>query len=193
MLFEPGSNDRLSLLLAAADTFGSVMAQVATTTRSGRGSSSTWRSVSGCWVDMPRRPSWRASWTSRGVEPQERFLRAAELIRGAIGQSDFAAAQRLLEQGREIGGQASAELDFAWFEALVGFCAGRPAGDSGRLLKIAVRRASWRRNIEQQAADAARQMEETLWAVLGAAGQPIARLPRSPRLAGQRRAAHPGR
>src|SRR5207249_4929200 len=55
-----------------------------------------------------------------GIAAQTRLAARSELLRVAVAQNDFSAAQRMMDGG-SINGQTSADFDFARFEAMLAF------------------------------------------------------------------------
>ncbi|HEX5105030.1 MAG TPA: hypothetical protein VFV87_14520 [Pirellulaceae bacterium] len=119
LLFAKGSDDRLALLLAAVETLQGLMSQIA--------------------ADEPLMPQVQLDLSEcqrllgrlaeaeeiagtldrEGVPPAVRLRARAELLRSAIAEEDLSAIQKLLALGREVDGEAAADLDFAWFEAFL--------------------------------------------------------------------------
>jgi hypothetical protein len=150
LLFTAGSDDRLALLLRAAETLQAVLAQLAADDPLAR---EVQVDLAECQRRLARydeAAQLLAGLAAEGVEPAVRQRAVAELIRLAIAQGNTAAAERLIEQGRTIDGRSS-ELDFACFEGYLSLA--RAAGQA--------KDAAAARQYQDQAAELARLLDST--------------------------------
>ena len=149
LLFDAGSDDRLALLLSAAQTLQGATSQLAADDPQ---KSALALDLAECQRLLARHDeagALLAGLDVEGAEPSVRLAARAEMIRLAIAEKDTALIERLLGSGREIEGQAAAELDFAWFEALVALA--RAAADA--------KDAAAAKQFQDQAAEAAKLLE----------------------------------
>jgi hypothetical protein len=149
LLFEAESADRLALLLRAAETLQSTLAQLPADdplTRSFQLDLAECQRLLGKHDEAGQL---LAALDDEGIEPAVRLATRAELIRLAVAQKDAALIERLLASGRMVQGQSAAELDFAWFEALVALA----QAAAGR------KDAAAAKQYQDQAAEAARLLE----------------------------------
>jgi hypothetical protein len=130
LLFPAGSDDRLALLLAAAEILERASAQTADDGLRGE----ILRELAECQRRLgrfDRALELVAALDRDGIPAPIRLRARAERIRIAVAQNDAAAVERTIEAGRTIDSQSTAELDFAWFEGflyLARASAGKPAG-----------------------------------------------------------------
>lgn len=161
LLFEKGSDDRLALLTAAVETLNRPLAQLA------EGEPllpQVQLDLAECQRLLGRfdeAGQLAAALDQEGTEPAIRLRARAELLRLAIAQSNPAATQRLLEQGRAIAGQSAAELDFAILEAQLALANLASAG------KLSAGSAKPAAEISQEFQDQAAATAELLEATYG--------------------------
>src|SRR5207248_461222 len=99
-----------------------------------------------------------AALDQESMPDQTRLKARAELIRVAVARNDMAEVQRLIEQGRLIGGRGSPELDFAWLEAFVALAR---AAREGKVLTVRGSGTDEQAaRFEQQAAEIAQLLAE---------------------------------
>src|SRR5439155_21914856 len=160
LLFDHGSDDRLSLLLAACDTLQRALTQMS---RDEPLKADVQLDLAACQRLLGRyaqAAELTAELDQEGIEPTTRVQARAEMSRVALAGNHFEAAKRLIDQGRVISGQASPELDFAWFEAFLAFARAARQGQQPfpnermALIELA-------KKYELEAADTARLLEET--------------------------------
>jgi hypothetical protein len=160
LLFAPGSDDRLSLLLAASEILERSLAQVPEQEPL---QAAIQLDLAECQRLLGRYAeagSAAAAVDRDGVAPETRLAARAELIRVAIAQNDFSGAQRLMDSGGSPSGQSSAEIDFARLEALLAFS--RAASEGKRIgVNDALRPQEMAKVYQQQAADQAERLEKT--------------------------------
>jgi tetratricopeptide (TPR) repeat protein len=160
LLFDRGSDDRVSLLLAAIDGLQRLLPQVPPAESL---STEAQLDLAECQRLLGRyeQAAELATALDQAEFPaQTRLWARAELIRVALGQSDLAAARRVMDQGRVMGDARSPELDFAWLEALLAFA--RTAAEGKRVLADdRTPPAELARKYQQQAADSAKFLEQT--------------------------------
>jgi hypothetical protein len=180
LLFERGSDDRLSLLLAANGVLEQLLTQVPEQESLHASIQLDLAECQRLLGQYAEAASAAAAVDHDGVAAETRLAARAELLRIAIAQNDFSAARRLLDGDDSTTGQSSAELDLARLEALLAFS--RVAGEGKRIsVKDAARPQEIARIYEQQAADQAELLEKTHGPYWGrrASQRLIAALPRS--------------
>jgi tetratricopeptide (TPR) repeat protein len=159
LLFPRGSDDRLALLLAAADTLQRLLPQIPET-RPLKAEAHLDLAECQRLLSRPAESAELAAHLDReGVDPVIRLRARAELIRVALAANQLEAAQRIIQRGREIGDHNSADLDLACFEAYVAFAR---AATEGQRLSPDDRnpRPENATKYEQQAVEAAERMEQ---------------------------------
>jgi len=180
LLFDRGSDDRLSLLLAATGILERLLTQVPEQEPL---QAVIQLDLAECQRLLGRyteAASAAAAVDHDGVAMETRLAARAELLRVAIAQNDFSSAQRLMDGGGSAIAQAWAELDFARFEALLAFA--RAAGEGKRIsASDPARPQEMARAYQQQAAEHADRLEKTYGPYWGrrASQLLIAAMPRS--------------
>src|SRR5262245_40574996 len=159
LLFERGSDDRLSLLLAGVQTLDQLLPQVADDQPLKPAIALDLAECQRLLGRYPEANELAAPLDRDGVPNALRLKARAELIRLALAQNNFDSARRLIELGRATGSQASAELDFSWFEAFLAFAR---AARQGQTLFISDRTPAVElaRTYEREAAQAAELLDQ---------------------------------
>jgi hypothetical protein len=179
LLFAAGSDDRLALLLAAAETLQRPLAQLP---REDPLAAAVQLDLAECQRllgHFDEAGELAVTLERAGVAPQTRQRARAELIRIAIGQNQPAAVQRLLEQDLSSEGPTSSELALARFEACLHLARAARAGSLRPKPEAAAVRplsaAELAKQYEAEAAELARSLEEAHGAYWGRrAGQLLA-------------------
>jgi hypothetical protein len=128
LLFEPGADDRLALLVAAVETLKRPLAQLAADEPL---APSVQLELAECQRLLARYDEaelFAVKLDREGVDPAIRLRARAELIRLASARKQHEAIEPLLES-REIEGQSAADLDFARFEAFLALAQGAKRAD----------------------------------------------------------------
>src|SRR5207247_492372 len=131
LLFDRGTDDRLSLLLAAAGGLERLFAQVPDQEPL---HAAVQLDLAECQRLLGRyteAAELAAALDHDGIAAETRSRARAEMIHVAIAQHDLSAAQRLIDRSSLASGQPSAEWEFARFEALLAFA--RAAGEGKRI------------------------------------------------------------
>jgi hypothetical protein len=150
LLFDRGSDDRLSLLLAATEILERLSAQVPEQESL---QASIQLDLAECRRMLGRyseATSSAAAVDREGAAIETRMAARAELLRSAIAQHDFSAAQRLMESTNVSATQASPELGLARLEALLAFS--RAAAQGQRISPADLARPQEMAKIYQQQA-----------------------------------------
>ncbi len=160
MLFDRGSDDRLSLLLAAISILERLSSQVPEQEAL---QAAIQLDLAECRRLLGRydeATSAAAAVDREGAAVDMRLAARAELLRIAIAQRDFAHAQRLMDGAGASAKQASAELGLASLEALLAFS--RAVGEGQRISQTEFGRPQEMAKIyQQQAAEQAELLEKT--------------------------------
>jgi hypothetical protein len=160
LLFARGSDDRLSLLLAATDTLQWALPQAS-------GDDPLREAIQLDLAECQRLLGRQAEATDLaaaldqdGIEPATRLRARAELIRIALVENNLAAALRMMEQGGTIDGRSYPELDLAHLETLLAVA--QAAGEGKRTVPTdRTPPAEAAKQYQQQAAQAADALEQT--------------------------------
>jgi hypothetical protein len=149
LLFDAGSDDRLALLLSAAETLQATISQLPADDPLTRALQLDLAECQRLLARHDEAGQLLAGLDVDGIEAPVRLAARAEMIRLAIAQKDTALIKRLMAAGRVVEGRSAAELDFAWFEALVALA--HAAADS--------KDAAAAKQYQDQAAEAAKVLE----------------------------------